>query len=109
MRCSASRHGPTGCGSSPTCRGLSATRRSPSWAVAVLGRRILLAGGRTGPDTLTSRMWWFDPHTHRFTPAGRLPHRLADTAVVQGRDRAWLVGGETPRSSNRVLEVARAG
>lgn len=54
-------------------------------------------------------MWWFDPHTHRFTPAGRLPHRLADTAVVQGRDRAWLVGGETPRSSNRVLEVARAG
>jgi hypothetical protein len=74
-------------------------------AAALLGGRILVAGGRTGPDTLTARMWWFDPHTRRFTHAGRLPHRLADSAVVQGHDVAWLVGGETPAFSRQVLEL----
>lgn len=51
-------------------------------------------------------MWWFDPGSRRFTPAGRLPHKLADTAVVQGPDVAWLVGGETPAFSARVLRAA---
>jgi N-acetylneuraminic acid mutarotase len=75
----------------------------------VLGRRILLAGGRTTATTLTGRMWWFDPATSRFRRAGRLPHHLADSAVVQGHGRAWLVGGETPTYSTRVLRLALAG
>ncbi|HET8604479.1 MAG TPA: hypothetical protein VFM09_11160 [Marmoricola sp.] len=78
-------------------------------AVVALGRRLLVAGGRTSASTLTARMWWFDPATHRFHRAGRLPQRLADTAVVQGRGRAWLVGGETPTYSTRVLELSLAG
>ncbi|HET8562072.1 MAG TPA: hypothetical protein VFL69_16250 [Marmoricola sp.] len=78
-------------------------------AAVVLGRRILLVGGRTSATTLTGRMWWFDPTTLRLRPAGRLAHPLADTAVVQGHLRAWLVGGETPGFSTRVLRVALAG
>ena len=77
-------------------------------AVAVIGDRLLLAGGRTSASTLTSQMWWFDPGAPRFAPAGRLPHRLADTAVVQGHGVAWLVGGETPGFSSRVLKMALA-
>lgn len=77
-------------------------------AAAVLGGRILLAGGRTSADALTSRMWWFDPATRRFAAAGRLPHRLADSAVVQGQNTAWLVGGETPGFSAQVLKIRLA-
>jgi N-acetylneuraminic acid mutarotase len=77
-------------------------------AAVLLGDRILVVGGRIAENRLTSRMWWFDPAAHRFSPAGRLPHRLADTAVVQGHDVAWLVGGETPGFSSRVLMVASA-
>jgi hypothetical protein len=75
----------------------------------LLGGRVLVAGGRTSADALTARMWWFDPATRRFRPAGRLPHRLADTAVVQGHGIAWLVGGETPAFSARVLKLRLVG
>lgn len=74
-------------------------------AVAVLGGRMLVAGGRTSASTLTRRMWWFDPRARRFTSAGRLPHRLADSAVVLGDHVAWLVGGETPGFSSQVLRL----
>lgn len=76
-------------------------------AAVALGGRILLVGGRTTPDTLTDRMWWFDPATGRFTAAGHLPTPLADAAVaVDGPDRAWLVGGEHPAVTDEVLRVA---
>ena len=75
-------------------------------AAIPIGGRILLAGGRLGPDQPTDRMWWFDPHTGRFTRAGRLPVPLADAAVALDGDRAWLVGGETPGLSDRVWSLS---
>lgn len=71
-----------------------------------LGGRILLVGGRTGPDAVTDRMWWFDPSSRRFTPAGRLPRPLADSAVIVTGRTAWLVGGESPSVTDRVVRVA---
>ena len=63
-------------------------------AVSV-GNRILLLGGRTGPDTLTDAMWWFDPEHGSFERAGRLPAATSDAAVVTSGDRVWLLGGES--------------
>jgi N-acetylneuraminic acid mutarotase len=74
-------------------------------SAAVLGGRVLLAGGRTTQDATTARMWWFDPVHRRFTRAGRLPSRLADSAVVASGGSAYLVGGETPALSDRVLRL----
>jgi N-acetylneuraminic acid mutarotase len=75
-------------------------------AAVVLGGRVLLAGGRTGPDTVTDRTWWFSPATGRFMGAGRLPTGLADTApVAAGPDAAYLVGGETPALTDRVVRL----
>ncbi|MCW2866517.1 MAG: Kelch repeat-containing protein, partial [Marmoricola sp.] len=72
---------------------------------ATVGRRILLLGGRTDPDTQTAAAWWFDPATGRFTRAGRLPVALSDAALVVGPDRLWLLGGESPDVTDRVVEV----
>lgn len=72
----------------------------------LLGDRILLVGGRTGSTTQTDRMWWFDPETARFTRAGRLPTPLADSAVVATAHSAYLIGGETPQVSDRVVRLS---
>ncbi|MGZ4449709.1 MAG: hypothetical protein ACXVW4_07915 [Nocardioides sp.] len=77
-------------------------------AVAVrLGDRILVAGGRLDQDTVTDRAWWFDPATHRFTPAPRLPAPLADSAVAvtDGGAVAYLVGGESPTPTDHVVRL----
>ncbi len=70
-----------------------------------VGRRLLVLGGRTDPDTQTDAAWWFDPATSRWTRAGRLPRPLSDAAVVVGDGRAWLLGGEDPGVTDRVVEV----
>jgi N-acetylneuraminic acid mutarotase len=75
-------------------------------AAVVLDGRVLLAGGRTGPDTVTDRMWWFSPSAG-FTRAGRLPTGLADaTPVAADTGTAYLVGGETPALTDRVVRLA---
>ncbi|GAB7004875.1 hypothetical protein JCM18899A_23480 [Nocardioides sp. AN3] len=75
-------------------------------AVAVpFGTRILIAGGRTSADIITDRMWWFDTRTGRITAAGRLPSPLADSAVARCGDADYLLGGETPHVTDRVLRV----
>jgi len=75
-------------------------------AVAVYaGGRVLLMGGRIGLDRQTSAMWWFDPASHRFTPAGHLPVPLSDSAAVVLGRRIWLLGGEDPRVTDRVVVV----
>jgi hypothetical protein len=43
-------------------------------AVALVGRRILLMGGRTGPHDVTVKVWWFDPSSGRYSSAGKLPY-----------------------------------
>ena len=75
-------------------------------AVAVYaGGRVLLMGGRIGPDRQTSAMWWFDPASDRFTPAGRLPVPLSDSAVVVLGRRIWLLGGESPQVTDSVVVI----
>lgn len=76
-------------------------------AAVVLGGRVLLAGGRTGPDTVTHRAWWFSPASGGFTRAGRLPTGLADMTPVSSDPRtAYLVGGETPALTDRVVRLS---
>lgn len=70
-----------------------------------MGDRMLLVGGRTTGSSLTAAMWWFDPATERFTKAGSLPTPLSDSAVVTDARHAYLVGGETPNVSDRVLRL----
>jgi hypothetical protein len=65
-----------------------------------------LVGGRVAPDRQTGAMWWFDPATRRFTRAGTLPRPLSDAAVVSFGHRVWLLGGEDPAVTDRVLTVS---
>lgn len=67
------------------------------------GHRILVLGGRQDATHVTDQMWWFDPSTRRFRPAGRLPNPLADTALAVGHRVAYLLGGETPTETDRVV------
>jgi hypothetical protein len=76
-------------------------------AALLLGDRVLVAGGRTAADRPSSRLWWFDPGSRRFTRAGRLPRPLADTASFAVGSTGYLVGGETPAFSDRVLRLRR--
>ncbi len=68
-----------------------------------LGGRILLMGGRTSATRLTAAMWWFDPATRGLRRAGALPTPMADSAVVAVGRGAYLVGGETPGLSDKVM------
>jgi hypothetical protein len=72
---------------------------------ASVGNRILLMGGRTAPSRQTDAMWWFDPATRRFHLAGHLPSPLSDAAVATYRRRVWLLGGENPAVTGRVVGV----
>lgn len=75
-------------------------------AAVVVGGRILVMGGRTDPDTVTSALVWFDPRDGSSRPAGQLPYPLADTGVVATPDGAYLLGGETPQLTGRVVRVS---
>jgi hypothetical protein len=74
-------------------------------AAAYVGGRVLLMGGRIGVSRQTAAMWWFDPSSDRFTPAGHLPVPLSDSAVVTIGHRIWLLGGESPRVTDRVMVI----
>lgn len=77
-------------------------------AVAVVGNRILVMGGRTSPDRVTDQMWWFDPADDEWRRAGRLPYPVADSGVVEIGEAAYLLGGEMPDFTDRVIRVAWA-
>jgi N-acetylneuraminic acid mutarotase len=74
-------------------------------SVAVVGERLLVMGGRTAPETVTDRMWWFRPRTGRWRAAGRLPYPVADAPTVALGRHAYLLGGESPAFTDRVTEV----
>lgn len=75
-------------------------------AVALpFGDRLLIAGGRTATDTLTGHLWWFDLRTKAVSSAGHLPGPLSDAAVAQRGSAFYLIGGETPGVSDRIIEV----
>jgi N-acetylneuraminic acid mutarotase len=75
-------------------------------SAVALGSRILLMGGRTGSTSTTSQMWWFDPATRRFTRAGKLPVPLTDASVDVVGGVGYVVGGESPGVTDRVLSVS---
>jgi hypothetical protein len=75
-------------------------------SAVALGSRILLMGGRTGSTSTTSQMWWFDPATRRFTRAGKLPAPLTDASVGVVGGVGYVVGGESPGVTDRVLAVS---
>jgi hypothetical protein len=72
---------------------------------AAVGSRILVMGGRVSPDTQTAAMWWFNPSTGRFTAAGHLPYAVSDAGVASYRRTVWLLGGEDPSVTDRVVFV----
>ena len=72
---------------------------------AAVGGRVVLAGGRTAPDVQTRTVWLFDPTTARFTRAGTLPSALSDSAVWASGRHVWLLGGESPAVTDRVVEL----
>jgi N-acetylneuraminic acid mutarotase len=90
-----------------TARVVAHLRHRVGHAMAVpLHGRILLMGGRRSTDRVTRRAWWVDPATHAVRSAGRLPYPLADAAAVPGpHGTCYLLGGETPTVTARVLEV----
>ncbi len=69
------------------------------------GTRVLIVGGRTSQDRVTSSMWWFDPRSRSVTRAGALPMPLADSAAVVLGGSAYLLGGETPQVIAQVLQI----
>ena len=74
-------------------------------AVTLVGSRILLMGGRTAPHRVTAKMWWFDPRRGRYSSAGMLPYAVADAGVLDAVDGAYLLGGESPDFTDRVIRV----
>jgi N-acetylneuraminic acid mutarotase len=88
------------------CRVVARLPRSVGHAAAAVVRgQVLLMGGRTNSDTVTSRMEWFDPRHGSTRFAGRLPEPLADAGVVARHTGVYLLGGETPRLTARVVRV----
>lgn len=74
-------------------------------AAMVVAGRILVAGGRTSSDSVTAQMWWWDSRGRASRRAGRLPYPLADAGVVRARGGGYLLGGETPQLTDRVVRV----
>lgn len=80
-------------------------RRPLTDAVAlVLGGDVLLCGGRVG-GVATATVTRFDPATLAESVAGALPAPIADAAGAVVADTGYLLGGEGPQPSSRVLIV----
>lgn len=73
----------------------------------VVDGRVLLMGGRTSPTKQTATMWWFAPKTMTWAHAGKLPAATSDAAVLVRGSRAWLLGGENPNVTDRVIQLIR--
>jgi hypothetical protein len=50
-------------------------------------------------------MLWFDPESKRFSRAGRLPYPVADAGLLTTGSTAYLMGGETPNFTDRVMRI----
>lgn len=74
-------------------------------AAAVVDGVVIVAGGRTAADSVTAQMWSFNPSTRTFERAGQLPHPLADAGVVTTSTGTFLIGGETPDLSDRIVRL----
>jgi hypothetical protein len=75
-------------------------------SAAALDGAVWLVGGRSG-GRLQSRIWRWDPARHSAVAGGRLPYAVADAALARAGSTAYLLGGETPEPTARVV-VLRA-
>lgn len=73
------------------------------------GDSLLVTGARTG-GTATDEVMRFDPANVGFTAAGHLPAVRSDLGVAVVSGTAYLVGGQSPKSVDTVIQVrAQAG
>jgi hypothetical protein len=74
-------------------------------SAVVLDDTVWLVGGRSG-GRLQRRIWRWDPARRRAVPAGRLPYAVADAGLATGASTAYLLGGETPEPTARVIRLS---
>ena len=64
-----------------------------AWAAIAIDRTIYLLGGYT--DSFAADVYSFDLKSHKVSPAGSLPHPLADARFVRIGERMLTAGGES--------------
>lgn len=77
-------------------------------SAAVIDGVVWLVGGRTGGQ-LQRRVWRWEPSQRRSVAAGRLPYAVADAGLAVEGSTAYLLGGETPEPTARVVLLRAAG
>jgi N-acetylneuraminic acid mutarotase len=63
-----------------------------AWGSAIDGKSILLLGGYT--DAFSAEIYRYDVATSSYSPAGRLPHAIADAKYVAIGGKLYSAGGE---------------
>jgi N-acetylneuraminic acid mutarotase len=76
-------------------------------AAVELDGSIWLVGGRSH-DVLQRQIWRWDPRTRRVIRAGSLPYAVADAGAASTGSAAYIVGGETPSQTDRVVVLRAA-
>jgi hypothetical protein len=76
-------------------------------AAVELDGSIWLVGGRSH-DVLQRQIWRWDPRTRRVIRAGSLPYAVADAGAASAGSAAYIVGGETPSQTDRVVVLRAA-
>jgi len=71
----------------------------------VLQGQVYVAGGITTGGGLLTKVRSFDPVTRRTRTAGALPYGVSDAGSTVVGDAAFLVGGETPGVTRRVIRL----
>ena len=74
---------------------------------AVLGGRIWVAGGLTGPESATTKTEFYDPTIGTWDQGPDLPVPLHHAMMVSYQNTVWVIGGFEPQGSD-VSGVASA-
>jgi non-specific serine/threonine protein kinase len=67
---------------------------------AVVGGRIWVVGGLTGPEQSTKETEFYDPTLHTWGPGPPLPIALSHAMMVGYQHTVWVIGGFVQRGSN---------
>jgi hypothetical protein len=76
-------------------------------AGAVLGGRIVVAGGLTPDGAASDRADFYDPATNRWAPAPALPLALHHSGMAALGDRVYVAGGYTNRAGQDWVAQSR--
>jgi hypothetical protein len=74
-------------------------------SAVVLDGAVWLAGGRSG-GRLQTRIWRWDADRRLAVAGGRLPYAVADAGLAVDGSAAYLLGGETPEPTARVIRLS---